>query len=112
MDEQLKLQAAKYYDSVDFSNFTKEYERSLLIKKSVKKYYKSGYINLRLVLNHVIILHNFFGVFATTILFRIIPKDHYPLLNTILIFLDRLPKHMYNNSMQVDTKIQRELNNL
>lgn len=112
MDEQLKLQAAKYYDSVDFSSFTKEFERSLLIKKSIKKYYKSGYINLRLVLNHVIILHNFFGVFAATILFRVIPKDHYPLLNTILIFLNRLPKHLYNNNMQIDIKIQRELNNL
>ena len=112
MDEQLKLQAAKYYDSVDFSNFTKEYERSLLIKKSVKKYYKSGYINLRLVLNHVIIFHNFFGVFATTILFRVIPREHYPLLNTILIFLDRLPKHMYVTNIQIDKKIQWELNKL
>ncbi len=112
MDEQLKLQAAKHYDSVDFSNFDKEYERSLLIKKSAKKYYKSGYINLRLLLNHVIILHNFFGVFATTILFRVIPKDHYPLLNTILIFLDRMPKHLYNNAMQIDIKIQRELDKL
>ena len=82
--------------------------------KSIKKYYKTKYLNLnlRLLLNHVIILHNFFNGFGTTILFRVIPKDHYPLLNTILIFLDRLPKHMYTINMQTDANIQRELESL
>ncbi|MEI6297766.1 MAG: hypothetical protein WCO84_09110, partial [bacterium] len=78
----------------------------------IKKYYKSGYLNLRLVLNHVIILHNFFNGFATVILFREIPKKYYPLLNTILIFLNRMPKHMYTINMQIDKNIQRELENL
>ncbi len=112
MDENFRLLALKHFDSVDLSNFTKELERSLLIRKSIKKYYTSGYMNLRLLLNHHIILYNYFGGFGTVILFRVIPKEYYGLLNTILIFLDRLPERLYNSDIEIDLNIQKELENL
>jgi hypothetical protein len=112
MDENFRILCMQHFDSVDLSNFTKELERSLLIKKAIKKYYTSGFINLRLLLNHHIILFNYFGSFGTVILFRVIPKNHCSLLNTILIFLDRLPETLYNSNIQIEKNIQQELDKL
>ena len=117
MDTNFRLLAAKYYDSVDFSNFDKELNRALIIKKSIKKYYKSGYFNLRLSMNHVIILYNYFNTFATNILFQAISIEHWSLLVTILKFLDRLPDTIPNtqiktSTIEIDEKIQKELENL
>ncbi|MDD4242815.1 MAG: hypothetical protein PHG08_00750 [Bacilli bacterium] len=114
MDKNFILLAAKYYDSVDFSAFQKELERGLIIKKSIKKYYKTGYLNIRLTLNHVIILYNYFNVFGTNILFQVIPPEHWSLLVTILKFLDRLPDKIPNTQIKTSTikineKIEQEL---
>lgn len=114
MDENFKLLCAKYYDSVDFSSFQRELDRSLIIRKSIKKYYKTGYLNIRLTLNHVIILYNYFNTFATNILFQSIPIDHWSLLVTILKFLDRLPDKIPNTQIKTSTikineKIEQEL---
>jgi hypothetical protein len=110
MQEHMRLSAKLYYDSVNFTNFDKELDRSAIIKKAFKKYYKSNYINIRLVLNHIIILYNFFPNFGTEILMHVIPEDNYPILNTFLIFLNRLPTN--KKDVKIEDKILGDLNNL
>lgn len=107
MQEHMRLSAKLYYDSVNYTDFNKELERSLIIKKAFKKYYKNEYLNLRLVLNHCIILYNFFNGFATDILYHVIPEEHTPLLNTFLLFLNRLP--IDKKDVKIEDKIKEAL---
>ena len=61
----------------------------------LRKYRQTGEFKERLVLNHVIILANVFGVEATVnMLFFKVDQEDYPLLKTILIFLNYLPTHL------------------
>jgi hypothetical protein len=110
MQEYFRLMAMNYYDSVDMTNYNKELDRALIVKKAFKKYYKNNYLNLRLTLNHIIILYNFFPNFATDILFHVVPEEHQTLLNTFLLFLNRLP--IDKKDIIIDTKIQGELQKL
>jgi hypothetical protein len=86
-----KLECAKHYDSVDYSLFDQEFNRLQIIKKHTKKYYKCGVLNERLFLNHIIILYNMFGIFATNMIFRSLPYEHWGMLVTVLDYLDRMP---------------------
>jgi hypothetical protein len=117
MDDTLRTLAKQHYDSIDLSNFERELSRVQIIKKSFKKYYKCGQFNLRLNLNHVIILFNFFNSFASNLLFREIPEDHYPILITLLTFLNRCPiivpiTNIPTSMISLDPNIERGLENL
>ncbi len=49
---------------------------------------------MRLIINHIIILANVFGVeAATTLLFFKIEKNHWSILKTFLIFLHYMPEN-------------------
>lgn len=110
MENLFKIEAAKYYDSVDYSVFEVEFERVNIIKKHTKKYYKCGFINERLYLNHIIILHNIFSAFATNMLFRTTPIEHWPLLITVLLHLNKMPDIIpYTNLHYLDVGIEQTI---
>ena len=49
---------------------------------------------MRLIINHIIVLANVFGVdAATTLLFFKIEKSHWPILKAFLIFLRYMPEN-------------------
>ena len=49
---------------------------------------------MRLIINHIIILSNVFGVdAATTLLFFKIESEHWPLLKTFLVYLRFMPEN-------------------
>ena len=49
---------------------------------------------MRLIINHIIILSNVFGVdAATTLLFFKIEPNHWSLIKTILVFLHFMPEN-------------------
>jgi hypothetical protein len=105
-----RLECAKHYDSVDFSVFEQEFGRLQIIKKHAKKYYKSGVLNERLFLNHIIILYNTFGPFATHMIFRALPVDHWSMMITVLIYLNRMPDTIpHTNIKVVDLKIDQNI---
>ena len=59
-----------------------------------RKYKQTGDCKDRLIMNHIIILSNVFGVEATVnMLFLKIDKEDYPILKTFLIFLSFMPEH-------------------
>lgn len=93
-DDNFLIYAAKHYDRPHI--ITAEFEDDLLrikyVKRLLRKYKHSGEFKERLVLNHIIILSNVFGVHPTVnMLFFKIDKDDYPLLKTILLFLNFMP---------------------
>jgi hypothetical protein len=59
----------------------------------IKRYRITGELKERLILNHIIILANVFGVEASVkMLFYKLDDDDYDILKTFLLFLNYMPK--------------------
>jgi hypothetical protein len=96
-DGNFLIYAAKCYDRPHIlqSEFEDDLKRLKYVKRLLRKYRQTGEFKERLVLNHVIILSNVFGVEATTnMLFFKVDQEDYPLLKTILIYLNYMPAHL------------------
>ncbi len=96
-DQNFLIYAAKCYDRPHIlqSEFEDDLKRIKYVKRLLRKYRQTGEFKERLVLNHVIILSNVFGVEATTnILFFKVDQEDYPLLKTILIYLNYMPSRL------------------
>ena len=64
------------------------------LKRLFRKYDTSKDLKMRLIINHIIVLANVFGVdAATTLLFFKIEKSHWPILKAFLIFLRYMPEN-------------------
>jgi hypothetical protein len=96
-DENVLMYAIKCYDRPGClqSEFESDYKRFKYIKRLVNKYRNTGEIKERLILNHLIILGNVFGIEATVrILFFKLPEVDYKTIKTFLIFLNYMPKQI------------------
>ena len=96
-DANFLIYAIKAYDKPQMiqSEFDNDIKRIKYVKRLLRKYKQTGEFKERLILNHVIILSNVFGVEATVnMLFFKVDKQDYPVLKTILIFLNYLPKKL------------------
>ena len=123
-DDNFLIYAAKAYDKphIITSEFEDDLKRIKYVKRLIKKYTQTGEFKERLILNHVIILSNVFGVEPSVnmLFFKLDPED-YPVLKTILIFLSYMPKrltvsfnkyHVRQEEIPVDLKIAHILRNL
>jgi hypothetical protein len=89
--------AAKHYDRPHIiqSEFEDDLKRIKYVKRLLRKYRQSGDCKERLILNHIIILSNVFGVDATVnMLFFKIDNEDYPVLKTFLLFLQFMPDRL------------------
>ena len=88
------LYAAKCYDkpSCIQSEFDEDYKKFRYIKRLLNRYRVTGKIKERLLLNHLIMTHNVFGVEASTrILFLRIDRRDWSALKTILVYTSAMP---------------------
>ena len=106
--ENINMFAIKHYDNphcVDEQEFLDDMKRFKYLKRLFRKYDTTRELKSRLIINHIIILANVFGIAAaTTLLFFKIDKQHWSMLKTILIFLNYMPE----NEM-VDVKINQDV---
>ena len=88
--------AMKHYDNpqcVDIGEFEDDLNRTKYLKRLFKKYENSRVLKERLILNHIIIFNNVFGVSsAARLLFFKIEEEFHPLLKTFLVYLNYLPE--------------------
>lgn len=94
-DSNFLLFAAKNYDNpqcFDTEEFYDDVKRFTYLKRLFGKYHESGEIKERLVLNHLIVLYNIFGINTTRMLFFKVDEFYYSYLKTFLILLDRMPE--------------------
>ena len=95
--ENINMFAIKHYDNphcVDEQEFLDDMKRFKYLKRLFRKYDTSKELKMRLIINHIIILANVFGVeAATTLLFFKIEKNHWSILKTFLIFLHYMPEN-------------------
>lgn len=93
-EDNILLYAAKCYDKPNCirSEFEDDYKKFRYIKRLLQKYRCSGKIKERLILNHLVILQNVFGIEASTrmLFFRIDQRD-WSSLKTFLIYTSAMP---------------------
>ncbi len=109
--ETIDLFALRHYDNRGASKeeFEDDLKRFKYLKRLFRKYDTSKEFKSRLIINHVIILSNVFGVdAATTLLFFKINKQHWSILKTILIFLDYMPEDEMID-LETDQNVMEEL---
>lgn len=123
-DGNFLIYAAKCYDRPHIlqSEFEDDLKRLKYVKRLLRKYRQTGEFKERLILNHVIILSNVFGVESTTnMLFFKVDQEDYPLLKTILIYLNYMPSrltvsfdkyYIRQEEIPVDLKIANMLRNI
>ena len=94
--ENISMFAMKHYDNascVDEQEFLDDMKRFKYLKRLFRKYDTSKELKSRLIINHIIVLSNVFGVdAATTLLFFKIDRHHWSLLKTILVYLHFMPE--------------------
>jgi len=89
------LYAAKCYDKPNCiqSEFDEDYKKFRYIKRLLNRYRLTGKIKERLLLNHINLTQNVFGIEASTrILFLRIDQRDWSALKTLLLFLSAMPK--------------------
>lgn len=94
-ENNILLYAIKCYDKPNCikSEFDDDYKKFRYIKRLLQKYRLTGEIKERLLLNHLVVLQNVFGVEGSTrmLFFRIDERD-YKTLKTFLIYTSAMPE--------------------
>ena len=109
--ETIDIFALRHYDNRGASKeeFDDDMNRFKYLKRLFRKYDTSKEFKSRLIINHVIILANVFGIeAATTLLFFKIDKQHWSILKTVLIFLNYMPEDEMID-LDTDQNVMEEL---
>jgi hypothetical protein len=94
-DSNILLYAAKSYEKPNCidSEFDEDYNRLRYIKRLLRKYRLTGIVKERLILNHLVVAQNVFGIEASTrMLFFKIDEQDWSTLKTFLIYTSAMPK--------------------
>ena len=95
-DKNFMLYAAKFYDNkncVDILEFHDDLNRIKYLKRLFKKYKETGDIKVQLVLNHLIVIYNVFGIpAANKMIWYKIEESHWHYIKPFLVFLNYLPE--------------------
>ena len=89
------MYAIKAYNSPHYimSEFESDLKRTKYLKRLFRRYKITKVLKERLILNHLILLYNVFGIEAATrILFFKIDENDYDVLKSFLIYLNYMPE--------------------
>ena len=97
-DDNFLVYCAKIYDNPQMATsdeFLEDLDRIKYIKKLITRYVESNDLKERLILNHIITLHNCFGIHLSKILYLKLEKQFH-CIKPFLIMLNALPEVIYN----------------
>ena len=107
--------AMRHYDNPQADGeeeFYEDIKRFKYLKRLFKKYYETGNLKERLILNHIIVLQNVFGVEASgVLLFFKIDKEYWSALKTFMMFLNMVPEGELAD-IQLDPYVWKTLENI
>lgn len=113
----------KAYDKPNciLSEYEEDLKRLKYIKRLIRKYKAGGELKERLILNHIIILANIFGIEPSVrLLFYRIDNQDYDVLKTFLLFLNYMPdvvksirgKPIHSSDISVDLQVGLRLRSI
>ena len=113
--ENVMMFAIRHYDNPQCEGekeFQDDLKRFKYIKRLLRKYYETGILKERLLLNHFIVLNNVFGAdaCATLLLFKI-QKEYWSALKSFLLYLNILKEDELKD-VQEDDKVKEVLEKL
>jgi hypothetical protein len=95
-NENFLMYAIKHYDNpscTGLKEFDNDLKRLGYIKRLLGRYRATGDIKERLIINHLVVFYNVFGVEAATrLLFFKIQESLWPELKTFLVYLNYMPQ--------------------
>ena len=98
-EKNLLLYAAKHYSNPTFSDiedFHEDLKRFKYIKRLLNRYLETDDLSERLILNHLIVIFNMFGIEAAlNILDLKLEEKHWPVVKPFLIFLKYIKNDEY-----------------
>jgi hypothetical protein len=112
------LYAAKYYDNPhcsDIAEFEEDLKRFQYLRKLFGRYKQTGELKERLILNHLIILYNCFGLETTNMLFMKLDEYHECLkpfveyLNFMSEFIEYDNERIHSRHIKSDVFIEETL---
>lgn len=111
-EDNLFLYAAKHYYKPQFSDIEEFYEdlkRFKYIKRLVNRYIENDELAERLILNHLIVIFNSFGIEASLNMLELKLNDkHWPVIKPFLIFLKYVRNDQYTG-IAMDPKVIERL---
>jgi hypothetical protein len=94
-EDNFTMYAVKNYDNPScngMDEFLDDLKRFKYIKRLLRKHNVGKELKERLILNHIIVLGNLFGIEATTkMLFFKLEEKFWPQIKTFLVFLNYMP---------------------
>ena len=119
-NENYIMYAMKHYTNpacTGIEEFHEDMNRLKYIKKLFQVYLNTDVLKERLILNHIIILQNVFGIECSSrILFHRLPPQMHSVLKTFLVFLNTLPQSQIPEadiiSIPLDQKVVCILRNI
>lgn len=114
------IYAIKSYDKLNYikSEFNEDYKTFRYIKRLLQRYNQSGELRINLMLNHINMVYNVFGIEAgNRLLFYKINSSNYHVLKTFLVFLNTMPevirgikgKDIISSNIGLDMSVANEL---
>ena len=122
-DDTVLLYAIKAYDSLNYvkSEFEEDYKAFRYVKRLLQRYRTTGELRQNLILNHLSLIYNMFGVEAgTRLLFYKMDESDYTSLKSFLVYLNTMPevvhgiggKDIRSSDIPVDMNIANVLRTL
>lgn len=111
-ENNLFLYAAKHYYNPNFSDIEEFYEdlkRFKYIKRLANRYLDNNELGERLILNHLIVIFNSFGIEASLNMLDLkLDERHWPVIKPFLIFLKYIRNDQYTG-IKMDQEVIRRL---
>jgi hypothetical protein len=106
------LFAAKHYDNpscFDTLEFYEDLNRFKYLKRLFSRYDETNELKERLILNHIIIIYNLFGVEAATKMLFFKLKGYHHYLKPVLVFLNYCPDRVFGVGIENKTIITSDI---
>ncbi len=109
-EKNLLLYAAKHYSNPTFSDiedFHEDLKRFKYVKRLLNRYLETDDLYVRLILNHLIVIFNMFGIEAAlNILDLKLEEKHWPVVKPFLIFLKYIKNDQYTGITMDPTVVE------
>ena len=109
-DDTLFLYAAKHYYNPQFSDveeFFEDLKRFKYIKRLVNRYLETDEFPHRLLLNHIIVMFNVFGIEASLKILELrLDEKHWPVIKPILLYLSYIRNDQYTGIEMDQTVVE------
>ena len=110
-EKNLLLYAAKHYSNPTFSDiedFHEDLKRFKYIKRLLNRYLETDDLSERLILNHLIVIFNMFGIEAALNILELKLEDKpWPVVKPFLIFLKYIKNDEYTGITMDPTVVEK-----